>query len=239
MKTPNFLFFVLSILILNAVKAQEANPSVSKTVGGGGGFTIGYNYLDVSAFDQFLPENQSLQPNHLSIGGYGNSFIGKFVVGGGGTGMHGSDITTDSLNISAGGGQGTFNVGYLLFKKNNTLLYPLLGIGGGGYSVNIARNNNVPAEEIKDDSFREVDIGTGYFVFDVSLNLNLIPIPQQSDQSLGYGGIMTGLQVGYTSSFSESGFSYSGGNITGASTFRPQMFYVKLVIGGMGFKVEE
>lgn len=229
-RSAHTLLFILSLFFFSPIYAQNNIQG-----GGGGGFTIGYGTMDVSAFNDFLPDNYpKFNGTHLLMGGMGYGFNNRFVMGGGGSALIGDEIINDSLSASIGGGMGTFNFGYLLVNREQMKIFPMLGLGGGGYGLNITNNSNVSTEDIKADPFREISISKGGFIADVSLHFNFLPGLQTDDESGSSGGFMTGLQVGYLWSFPDSRWEYTGGNITGGPNFGLNMFYVKLILGGMG-----
>ncbi len=238
MKMKNFIitpvFFLAAMLVASAQEISKPREM------GGGGFTIGYGNMDVSGLHVFVPENvKDFRNDHLVIGGAGYGIVDRFVIGGSGFGMIGDDITTDSLKISLGGGLGTFDFGYLLLSAEKMKIFPLIGIGGGGYGLNIARNKNVTVNEILENPGQEINIGIGGFVADVSLNINVIPVFNYDEKENAYGGFMTGLKAGYIYSLPSSSWSFTGGDIINGPDFNLSMFYVKIIIGGFGYKKPE
>lgn len=222
----------ISIII---VKGQNSSDSSTSMKMGGGGFTIGYGYMDVSKLQIFLPENfPKLRNDHLVIGGTGHGIINNFVMGGSGFGMIGDLIVSDSINASVGGGMGTFDFGYLILNKNKVKIFPLIGIGGEGYGVKISNHKNVSVENLSKNPGQEINISKGGFVADLSLNINLIPAMEYNENKKSYGGFMTGIKVGYVYSLPTSNWHFSGGSISGAPNFGLSMAYVKLIIGGFG-----
>ena len=231
---------VNSVFFLSGMLAASAQEMSKPREMGGGGFTIGYGYLDVSALQVFVPENvKDFRNDHLVIGGAGHGIVDRFVIGGSGFGMIGDGITTDSLKISLGGGLGTFDFGFLLLSSEKLKIYPLIGIGGGGYGINIARNKNVTVNDVLENPGQEINLGTGGFVADVSLNINFIPVFSYNEIEDAYGGFMTGLKVGYIYSLPSSSWSFTGGDVVNGPDFNLSMLYAKIIIGGFGYKKAE
>lgn len=226
--------FMIFLLVSTSMCAQQV--SKLKT-GGGGGFNVGYGYMDVSKLHNFVPANIGKFSNeHLLMGGNGFGIIGNFVIGGGGTGIMGDLIKSDSINYSISGGLGTFDFGYLIYNKEKIKIYPMLGIGGGGFGLQISRNNNVSVKNLVNDPAREINISIGGFIFDFSINMNLSPVLNYNEKDNSYGGFMTGLKAGYLYSLPSSDWTYTGGDITGGPDFGLNMVYVKLIIGGFGYQ---
>jgi hypothetical protein len=228
-----FITACLFCLFISGIRAQD-RPAIYHA--GGGGLTIGYGTMDVSPLHNFVPGGvSSFSNNQLLIGGMGHGFLGNFVIGGSGSAIIGDKIKTGANNYSLGGGVGTFDFGYLVVNRPKIRLFPLLGVGGGGYGIQITENSSVSAADIRTDPAREINISQGSFVLDFSLNLNVIPVLVYHEKDRSYGGFMTGLKVGYLYGLSSSDWRYSGGDVTGGPDFGLNMFYVKLIIGGFGY----
>lgn len=233
-------FFSTSFLFVSfafMAQAQEAPKNTTTQSMGGGGFTIGYGYMDVSKLQVFVPQNvEKFNNNFMVIGGTGHAIINKFVIGGGGFGIVGDAIKTDSLKIGVSGGLGTFDFGYLIYNRDKVKIYPMLGIGGGGFGVQIAKNKNIPASHVASNPGQEINLNVGGFAADISINLNFIPVVKYDPNDNSYGGFMTGLKIGYVFSIPSSDWTFTGGDITGGPKFGMNMVYAKLVIGGFGYR---
>jgi hypothetical protein len=234
------LSLVCLCLISQSVKGQEIEKTNVPHSIGCGGFTIGYGNMDVSKLHLFVPGTiREFGKDQLVIGGTGHGIVNKLVIGGSAFGVTGDVITTDSLKISLSGGVGTFDFGYLLVNKPKLKIYPLIGIGGSGYGLQITRNRNLSVKQILDDPANEINISHGGFVLDLSINMNLFPVSELNEKKNSYGGFMAGLKIGYAYSLPSSDFNYSGGTISGAPNFGLNMFYVKLIVGGFGYNAKE
>ncbi|MHB1277926.1 MAG: hypothetical protein ACYC1Q_05970, partial [Bacteroidia bacterium] len=72
-------FLVFALLVACASGAQEKATPLS---GGGGGFTIGYGYMDVTRLHDFVPAGVGeFSAMQLLIGGSGHAFNGHWVIG--------------------------------------------------------------------------------------------------------------------------------------------------------------
>lgn len=200
---------------------------------GGGAFTIGYGFMDVSPLRAFIPEGLPAFGNQqLILGGVGFANSGNFVIGGSGIAIMGDKLKSDSLIYEPNGGFGTIDLGYLLVHRNNFQMGPLVGLGGGGFGLHITQNKNLTATEVAADPGREINISAGGFVFDGSLFIHFIPVLNYNTGSDSYQGFMTGIQIGYTYSLPNSDWVFHGGDITNGPEFGYNMFYVRLLIGG-------
>lgn len=226
-----FLFIVLLGALSSQILAQE-NTAIKTS--GGGGFMIGYGNFPISDLKAFIPQGFNVDPHHLILGGTGHGIRGRFVIGGSGFGTSGTEINNDSLKISFGGGLGTFDIGYVIVDKTHFKLYPMIGIGGGSYTISIAEKKNLTAGDITKNPRHEININNGGFVIDVSINLNLIPLFEYDENENSYGGFMTGLKIGYLYTVPSDSWSYKGGDIANGPNFGLHGFYVSLMIGGFG-----
>lgn len=225
----------LMTLQLSHVYSQE-----TRRYAGGGGFSAGYGNMDVSDLQVFAPAGiKKFKNDHLLLGGTGHAHLGNFVIGGSGMGMIGDGEMTDSLEVSLGGGLGTFDIGYLVVNRDHVKCYPMIGLGAGGYGISIAQNENVSASDVVNNPGREINISHGGFVIDASLNLDFIPFLQYDEEENSYGGFMTGLKVGYLLGFPTSDWTFAGGDVTGGPDFGLNMIYVKLNLGGFGQDAEK
>jgi hypothetical protein len=230
----NLILCTLLSMGLTSTKAQDIAEPVTM---GGGGFTIGYGYMDISALEKFIPRRfGGLNATHVVIGGTGHGVFNNFVLGGTGYAMIGDAVSNDSLKYSAGGGAGTLDIGYVVFNRQRVKIYPLMGIGGFGYGLQVSKSRNFSASQLSENPAQEININQGGFAMDVSVQVNIIPAPEYDELERSYGGFMTGLRIGYTCSVPGSSWNYSGGAITDGPKFGLGLVYAKLIIGGFGYK---
>ncbi len=233
--SQRMLFAWICFLFISvSTKAQET--SVIQPAGGGA-FTVGYGYMDVAKLHEFVPAGiTKFRNEHLVIGGTGHAFVDKFVIGGSGFGIVGDVIKTDSVKYSLGGGLGTFDFGYVILNREKIKIYPMIGIGGGGFGIQITKNKTTSVGEVVTNPGREINVSIGGFVFDLSMNINIIPVLNYDEKKKTLGGFMTGLKIGYVYSLPSSNWMCSGGDVTGGPSFGLSMGYVKLIIGGFGYQ---
>jgi hypothetical protein len=231
MKT-RIISLIALLLFATALKAQEKLTSIGKI--GVGGFTIGYGNLDVSKLQNFVAGDvPTFENNQLLLGITGHTFINNLVLGLSGNAIMASDVKTTTLKIKSTGGQGTINFGYLILNKEKVKIYPLIGVGGSSYGLQISQNQNLSVADIVSNPGRELSINQTGIVLDGSLNMNIIS-PLRSNGKEGESkGFMAGLQVGYTYGFPNSNWTYSGGDVTNGPNFGLNMFYAKLILGGL------
>lgn len=130
---------------------------------------------------------------------------------------------------------GTFDFGYAVINRDKLKFFPMLGIGGGGYGINMTKTGNISTADVVAKPERGIEISYGGIIADFSLNLYTIPALAYDKSENSYGGFMVGLKIGYIYSVPSTAWSYAGGNITNGERFGLSMPYVKFVIGGFGF----
>jgi hypothetical protein len=193
--------------------------------------------MDLSPLQAFVPAGtRPFTGDHITIGGSGHAVFNRFVIGGSGYGLVGDRITTDSAAYTPGGGLGMFETGYLIVSTRNLKIFPLLGVGGFGYALDIVKTRKVSASQISDNPGREVSVSTGGLCADIAVQMNFIPAPSYSEKNKGYGGFMTALRIGYTGSIPSAAWNYTGGEVTSGPRFNLGMVYAKLIFGGFGFR---
>jgi len=231
---------LVSVLVLWPLCAwtQQSENGIKQE--GSGSFNIGYAHLNNSDFQKFLPEGfYQLSESYLLLGGEGYGLKGNFLVGGSGQAIVGQDESNGSLKTEISGGMGFFNLGYTLVNQDKIKVFPMLGIGGGSMELRISEHKDVSVNEIIQEPSREITLEVGNFLLDFSLGLDYIPRIHMAKNGKEGGGFKTGVRVGYMLGFNSDNWNYGGGDVNGAPNFGLNSFYVKMVIGGYGFTIEE
>ncbi len=197
-------------------------------LGAGGGFgywMVGYGQGDLGEVASYLRDAGYPVPQrggYLS-GGEGYALIGNLVIGGGGFGLTLQGATSPGYNSGATIGSGYFSFGYAIFNAHNLLVFPSLGIGGGGITVKV--------REAKGGSFSDL-------LRDPPVNLTLENggpfIKGGLTVAYRYAFFLIGLNLGagYTLG---SVWEVNGNTSTGYPTYRQPVFWGTLVIGGGGW----
>ena len=81
-----------------------------------------------------------LEPMHWMMGGGGHGLIGRILIGGSGWGGE-QTVASESLRARVELGGAEFDVGYAVLEMEHVILAPVLGIGGGGYTIELERIN--------------------------------------------------------------------------------------------------
>ncbi len=194
----------------------------------------GAMHIDPSGFNQFLPEGfPQLSGDFLSIGGDGYFMYENFVIGGGGQGLIGEELIHQGQITRIGGGMGFFHFGYDFVHKETLKVYPLIGIGGGGFTMEFSTLGQQSKSEVlqknTDGSYLQSNISFGSVMLDLGVGLDFFP-ESGTDSSPRLG-----IRLGYQFAPSHGDFRYGGGRITGADLYSLSGYYFRIIIGGGGF----
>jgi hypothetical protein len=131
------------LVVLLAATAFAAKP-----VGGGFGC-----FGPLVAFTDFQGLNDAfgaagiphkLNSTHWAFGGAGYGLVERIVIGGSGWGGS-QTIASDSLSAEVSVSGGAFNIGYQVLSTKHLIVAPVLGVGGGGYSITLRKlSGSVP-----------------------------------------------------------------------------------------------
>jgi len=226
---------VFLILFLGAALASAQGVSRKAGGAGGGGFMFGANRFDLTALNDKLKAKgfESLGEGQVFFGGGGYGLIrGRILLGGEGGGFT-RDVVSDTQKATLSGGYGFFNVGYVIFSTGNLKLFPLLGIGGGGFSLRIAeRRKSLTFDQVLEEPGQETNMTTGGFLFSFALGADFLLALGEDEE--GKGGLLLGIRAGYTFSPTKADWKMGDMDVLGGPDVRMTGPYVHLLLGGGG-----
>jgi hypothetical protein len=244
MKTRNGVSARIALLCAAAVMAssqtvagQEAQTTAEEEAGGRGFFQVGYLRMDVDDLNGSLAGAglPSLDRNYLTLGGGGYGSRGRFLIGGEGHALLGRKETTTggARQLTADGGYGLFRVGYLAVSAGPLDVYPLFGIGGGGTSLKIAERSVPTFDEVLTDPERSATMSAAVFLLDLAAAVSYRVTMGEREGRVG--GILLGIQAGYTFAPAQSAWTLDGINdVADGPDFGIEGPYVRIAIGGWG-----
>jgi len=233
MKTIYSLIIVFAISI--ATFAQNDTKTSNVYAGGGMGYFIfGTGQFDFKNLNKELWLNgyPEINENFISFGGGGHFQIKRFILGGEGQGFLASKAANDNFSTYGTGGYGFFNFGLAIYQKKRFSSYALLGLGGGGYSIDISENGNADFNNIMAGNFKQIHLTSGGFLMNFSLGTDFFVSGNANDD--GVGGISIGLRFGYTLALSNS-WSTENQSVSNMPSSQMSGPFIKLLIGGGGF----
>lgn len=182
--------------------AQDATDDESDSVayreGGAGFFAIGTSVA--GGIDNLNGRLEAMgyptfQSAALSIGGGGYGIVGQRVLlGGEGHGLIRPAQSFQGRNVSVGGGYGLATLGYLAVARSPLRVYPQVGVGAGGFTVDIGSAGEATEfDEVLDDPNRRAELSRGSLLVSLALNATyeLFSAPDEA------GGLRIGVQAGY------------------------------------------
>ena len=174
---------------------DEAVPAVYRE-GGAGYFAIGTNVIGIDALNDRLAAfgYPTFGSAFLSLGGGGYGVVsGRFLLGGEGHGLIRPSQSVGGRNVSAGGGYGLATIGYLAVAQSKLRVYPQVGVGAGGFTVDIGSAGTATAfDEVLNNPNRSAELSRGSLL--VSLAVSATYEFSGPDEA---GGFRIGLQAGY------------------------------------------
>ena len=194
----------ISLTITTLIFAQQQNSSI---YGGQGYFIFGQNNLDIATLNNALLSKgySTFTDKLISFGAGGYGIEKNIIIGGEGFALNGETKSQGSYKLSLTGGAGFFNLGYVLLSNNKYILYPLLGIGGGGIVLQIADQNPTTVDNILSNPKRSSEITCGALLIKVSVGLDFILSSKKPNFS-------PGLKLGYI--FAPIKSEWTDGNTT-------------------------
>lgn len=225
---------IVSIFLGAIAEAQEVTTSAKK-FGGRGYFMVGGNIIDIKSLNLRLEKKgySKLSDNFISLGGGGHKIIGKVIIGGEGHGLIGRETTSRSYKTSIDVGYGFFNFGYIVYSTKGLGVYPLLGLGGGGTTLEIVEKETIPSfDDVLNNFKRSAELSTGGFLLNLAVGTDYL-LKLGKDEK-GEGGLVFGLRIGYTFAPIKGGWEMDGIDISGGPEIGITGPYIRLMIGGGG-----
>jgi hypothetical protein len=141
MKRHTAGLLLIALLAAFAVAAPPLN-------GGFGCFGPTVGLVDFAGLSQAFKDagvQLAHEPSSMQwgFGGSGFALIDRIVIGGGGWGSS-QTVGSDSLRATIQIAGGEFDLGYQVLSLKHLLIAPVLGIGGGGYTIDLQKLSAEP-----------------------------------------------------------------------------------------------
>jgi hypothetical protein len=198
-----------------------------------GYFTIGGVDLDLAALNESLARRyfEELDGTMLSLGGGGHVFLGHWLLGFEGFGLvpRAADTAARDWRARLTGGAALLNVGYAVARTGGTSVYPMVGLGGGGWMLELTQRaaptfDDIIANPARGSSLTQMAmlvqpaLGVDHFVAVGAPGLR--------------GGLILGLRAGYTFSPFTSDWFLDTIPLPGGPGQGMEGPFVRFVIGG-------
>ena len=223
------VLFVL-LLVCGIALAGDESPGFS----GRGYFMIGGNMAHLGDLNSELKDAgyPSFEEDFFTLGVGGFFVIKKVILGGEGFVFLPRDASNEDYTVELSGSYGVFNIGYMAFSKWGLDVYPLLGIGGYGFTLEIYERGSHSFDDILDDPRRGAYMTTGGFTLLPALGVDYLFDLSSSEKSAG--GIVVGLRAGYAYSPVEGDWRFGESDVSNAPAVGLTGPFVFLTIGAGG-----
>jgi hypothetical protein len=208
----------------NAFSQNEGN----ETFGGAGYFGFRINNYNLSGINSSLQSNNipTLNEAFFGYGGGGLAYIGRLVIGGEGYGFQTPEKNNGAYRSNFSGGIGFFDVGYVVLNNRRCLLYPIVGFGGGTYTINIYDPANTDFTTLLSNPRRGTQLRTEQFILDLGLQTNLFIFNTKF--------FSVGLKGGYQLAPVKTNWNDANGTLANGPEFDANALYgqINLTFGG-------
>lgn len=222
---------VAMVTLLFLLSGFSASMAQDLRMGGSGGFYMGYKTMDVDGFNQFAPTGSSFGNDVIQIGGDGYFVLNNFILGGGGHYNRGdrfsSSLNGNDYTFELDGGGGFFQVGYIVFERNNLYVFPLAGLSFEAMGLTQAFAGDLTLEDPSNLNLdNSASISSFNSLIDLGIGADLFP---------GNKGFKIGLRLGYNIGLDrEATWRHPGGEFTNNfdDNLSQDGFYARITLGG-------
>ena len=221
------------LLLLLLVPAQARAQSREFLKGGGGFFGVGVRAIDLRDLNATLRQfgyTRFHQPLTM-VGGGGYAMRNRVMLGGEFYGWTGQRRGPNDMYYSTrlDGGFGIANLGYLLTPTERVNLYPMIGLGGAGMSVQIDERSSPSFHNVMENPGRSSTLGKGALIGAISLGTDYLLTMRRTPTHVT--GLTVGMRAGYTSTLFESEWNLRGHEIAGGPEVSLNGFFMTFTVG--------
>lgn len=210
--------------------AQDTSSDRKATEGGAGFFAIGMTRAGLGTLNDRLDAAgyPTFGTRLLSFGGGGYTLVGgRVLIGGEGHGVFAPSETVQGRDVTLGGGYGLATVGYLAVARSGWQVYPQVGVGLGGVSVEIGSADGANFDDVLDAPNREARLNRGQLLASLALHATYtLGAPE------GASGFRIGLQVGYLFAPAHGDWTMGGHTLPGGPEAGLDGAFFRLLLGG-------
>lgn len=235
---PKFLYSLLLLATIPQV-AHSQMMMARRLLGGLGAFgyaSVGTQTVDIKGLNARLNAfgYPSFDDTYVTFGGGGHVMVGKLMLGGEGTALlQPGDNVMGNFRTSLSGFYGGITLGYQLYSSGSFLIYPQLGLGGGGMILKIMERSSPTFDEVLNNPRRGAELSSMGFVMDLGLGARYLVLFREGARH----GLSLGLRAGYTFSFSDRRWRLNRIEVPGGPSGSFTGYYVRLMLGGGGARM--
>jgi hypothetical protein len=165
----------------------------------------------------------------FSLGGGGMAIFGRLILGGEGYILFDRTSTRGPVQGRLGAGCGFFDLGYVFWQQDQFRAYALLGLGGGGWTLQLTDSASVPLENVLATPGRASTLTTAGFMACLSVGADWTA--RLGGGEGGEGAVSFGLRAGYALTPFKSQWKMRDFEITPGTKMGLAGPFVRLVVG--------
>jgi len=210
--------------------ADASQPEMEKS--GNGFFGIGVNGVNLAPLNDRLggAGYPTFPTELLAVGGGGYGVVAdRLMVGGTGYGLIAPSRADQGREVSVRGGYGLFTMGYRFQPDDQLVVYPQVGVGGGGLSLDIGSTGADDFDDVLNQPNREASLQKGSVLVSLGAGAEYrLGTPEEP------GGVRLGLRAGYILAPYSSDWALGEDRLSGGPDATFSGPYVRLTISGWG-----
>jgi hypothetical protein len=201
---------------------------------GGGGFAMGgVRWLNLTSINNRMRSEgyPEFGRNYFTVGGGGQVVYHRFVIGGEGNAVLPFDGSrnTASSRQRLSGGFGLFRFGYAVIDTGSFRVFPLVGFGYGGMTLNLSRKGDSTFGDVLANPAREASMTAGGLLLDAGLGADYRIAFSKARRHTGFFSF--GVRGGYLFVPYTTDWSMSGGKVADGPALGLSGPYVQMMLG--------
>lgn len=170
--------------------------------------------------------------NMVSVGGGGHAVLGRWILGGEGFGLmpRESHTPTGDWRARVSGGGGVVNLGYTVVRVGGTSVYPLIGVGAGALTLEMAERSTPTFDQVMADPARGSTLTQVTMLVQPAIGIDHFVPVGTADGVLA--GFVVGVRAGYTFAPTTSDWYLDTMRLPGGPKQGMEGAFIRVVIGG-------
>ncbi len=219
----SILFTLMAVSMV--AEAQDKKKSI---YGGIGYFGYAYMPIEVGSINTSLSANgiPVISQNFMGFGGGGLGFINNIILGGEGVTYSNSNKSNANYKMNSNYSYGLFNIGLVAYDNPSFIIYPLIGLGGSNFNIEIYENSNPDFDALLQNPKRGVEMSDSRFLAKTSMNMLYFPRKNNI--------FFVGLKAGYAFSPGQSEWTTHDQSLSNGPNTDMSAPFVQIMLGAGG-----
>lgn len=209
---------------------------------GRGYLTLGAAVPEVAALNRRLSSSghATIADTVPTIGGGGHAVLNRWILGAEGHAFvvpaRAAAVGARQIERAVGAASGFVDVGYIVVRRADVEVYPLVGIGGGGMQLKLTDRSPSQFDEVLADPRQSASLTVGGFLMQAAVGIERFVVLRRSEAGgrISEGGLTFGLRAGYVFGPLQGDWKLQGATAAGGPDMGITGPYVRVVIGGGG-----